>query len=112
MQRFAEVSICGIIGTGRACSSAGRAHGLQPWGQGFEPPQVHQTYQAVKCDFWFLIHSDVGVFEGGHSPWAVLSGLYPFPDKVVEASFALSQRVMVFCNSPNAVFCGLTVINQ
>ncbi len=28
----------------RACSSVGRAHGLQPWGQGFEPPQVHQHF--------------------------------------------------------------------
>ena len=25
-----------------ACSSAGRAHGLQPWGREFDPPQVHQ----------------------------------------------------------------------
>ena len=25
-----------------ACSSAGRAHGLQPWGREFDPRQVHQ----------------------------------------------------------------------
>jgi hypothetical protein len=24
------------------CSSVGRAHGLQPWGQGFESPHLHQ----------------------------------------------------------------------
>src|SRR5688572_3406371 len=26
----------------RGCSSVGRAHGLQPWGQGFESPHLHQ----------------------------------------------------------------------
>src|SRR2546428_10792694 len=25
----------------RGCSSVGRAHGLQPWGQGFESPHLH-----------------------------------------------------------------------
>ncbi len=25
------------------CSSAGRAQGWQSWGQGFDPPQLHQT---------------------------------------------------------------------
>ena len=30
-----------------ACSSVGRAHGLQPWGREFEPPQVHQALQQL-----------------------------------------------------------------
>ena|SRR5215470_17767580 len=33
----------------RGCSSVGRAHGLQPWGQGFESPHLHQRH------FRFLI---------------------------------------------------------
>jgi hypothetical protein len=27
----------------RGCSSVGRAHGLQPWGQGFDSPHLHQA---------------------------------------------------------------------
>jgi hypothetical protein len=27
------------------CSSAGRAQGWQSWGQGFDPPQLHQEFK-------------------------------------------------------------------
>src|SRR5213075_2708746 len=41
----------------RGCSSAGRAPGSHPGGQGFEPPQLHCTvrrYDAttVRCTWW------------------------------------------------------------
>ena len=26
------------------CSSVGRAHGLQPWGQGFDSPHLHHAF--------------------------------------------------------------------
>src|SRR6266571_4348921 len=35
--RISEFEIIG------GCSSVGRAHGLQPWGQGFESPHLHQN---------------------------------------------------------------------
>ena len=51
-----------IIG---ACSSVGRAPGLQPGGQGFESPQVHQVFflsfsclQAVSLNLQILFFSD------------------------------------------------------
>ena len=34
-----------------ACSSVGRAPGLQPGGQGFESPQVHQPTSNISVDY-------------------------------------------------------------
>ena len=39
----------------RGCSSVGRAHGLQPWGQGFESPHLHQV---VVTGFLFAVSTD------------------------------------------------------
>ena len=33
------------------CSSVGRAHGLQPWGQGFESPHLHQCFAISDLRF-------------------------------------------------------------
>ena len=38
----------------RGCSSAGRARGLQPRGQGFDPPQLHGVPEAGKFSLLFL----------------------------------------------------------
>ena len=32
----------------RGCSSVGRAHGLQPWGQGFDSPHLHQSVADLR----------------------------------------------------------------
>src|SRR5262249_25071169 len=34
----------------RGCSSVGRAHGLQPWGQGFESPHLHQSLRSSRLE--------------------------------------------------------------
>src|SRR3990172_3563433 len=40
------------------CSSAGRAQGWQSWGQGFDPPQLHQNKQrpVIKMTGLFYFH--------------------------------------------------------
>ena len=46
-----EFPVSMVFRFARACSSAGRAHGLQPWGREFDPPQVHHTVKGgVKPD--------------------------------------------------------------
>ena len=37
-----EIAVSDLEVLVRGCSSVGRAHGLQPWGQGFESPHLHQ----------------------------------------------------------------------
>jgi hypothetical protein len=43
----------------RGCSSAGRARGLQPRGQGFDPPQLHGVLEA-----WKVSPLYVGIVSG------------------------------------------------
>ena len=38
---------------------------LQPGGREFEPPQVHQSFQAFTRYFWFFVYSSVDDFVDG-----------------------------------------------
>ena len=44
-----------VVDAIRGISSAGRAHGWQPWGQGFDPPMLHHKNQSrLYVGFYFF----------------------------------------------------------
>src|SRR5262245_46497722 len=46
-----------ILQSSWGCSSAGRAQGWQSWGQGFEPPQLHQPSRKGHHDRFVMPHA-------------------------------------------------------
>src|SRR5437016_14506422 len=48
------------LSTPRGCSSAGRAPGSHPGGQGFEPPQLHARCQSSDVRPQGVLEADIG----------------------------------------------------